>query len=168
MTNITSETLVVTQCFNTSCEKLFKLWTDPELLKQWFSPAGVVMTQCRMDLRPEGECHYCMQLPNGYEMWGKWLFKEIVSPEKLVTITAFSDAQGNLTRHPMSATWPLKTIATTTFTEQGDKTLLTISCLPHEANDEEILTFNSALSAMQLGWAGTLVQLSILVDSQSQ
>jgi hypothetical protein len=37
-------------------------------------------------------------------MWGKWMFVDISAPDKLATIQMFSDAQGTITRHPLSAT----------------------------------------------------------------
>lgn len=34
----TDRDLVLTRVFNAPREKVFKAWTDPELLKQWFAP----------------------------------------------------------------------------------------------------------------------------------
>jgi uncharacterized protein YndB with AHSA1/START domain len=75
-----------------------------------------------MDLNPGGRFHYCMKTPDGHAMWGRWTFLEILPPEKLVVVVSFSDAKGGVTRHPMSATWPLETLSTTTFTERAGKT----------------------------------------------
>jgi uncharacterized protein YndB with AHSA1/START domain len=138
---------------------LFKVWTDPDHLTRWFGPAGTSMPTCRMDLRPGGSFHYAMRLPNGQEMWGKWVFVEVVEPERLVLINSFSDANGGLTRHPMSATWPLETMSTTTFVDQGARTELTLRWAPHQATPEERLTFDGAHAGMAHGWAGTMAQL---------
>ena len=53
--------------------------------------------------------HYGMRTPDGNEMWGKWIYREIVKPERLVVVASFSDAQRGITRHPLSPEWPLET-----------------------------------------------------------
>ncbi len=98
--------------------RVWRAWTDPAELKQWFGPAGYTLPTCRMDLRPGGTFHYCMRSPDGKDMWGKWTFREIAAPERLAIVTSFSDAQGGITRHPMAPTWPQETLAVTTFTEE--------------------------------------------------
>lgn len=55
-------------------------------------------------------------------MWGKQVFREIVPNERLTFIQSFSDKDGNNTRHPMSPTWPLEMLATTTFEDIDNKT----------------------------------------------
>ena len=77
-----------------------------------------------VDLRPGGIFLYGMQAPNGSEMWGKWVFREIVEPERLVFVSSFSDKNAGLTRHPMAPTWPIEMLGTATFIDQGGKTLL--------------------------------------------
>ncbi len=62
--------------------------TKAEHLKHWMGPAGTTMDRVAVDLRPGGIFHYGMATPGG-TMWGKWTFKEIVPPEKLVVIVAF-------------------------------------------------------------------------------
>ncbi len=60
-------------------------------------------------------------------MWGKFIFREIVPQERLVFVVAFSDAEGGLTRHPMSPDWPLTMLSTVTFAETGTgKTIVTV------------------------------------------
>ena len=43
---------VISQSFAVPRERMFTLWTDVDLLKQWFGPAGVTVPQATMDLRP--------------------------------------------------------------------------------------------------------------------
>jgi uncharacterized protein YndB with AHSA1/START domain len=80
-------------------------------------PKGVTIAKADLDLRPGGVFHYCMETPDGHEMWGKWTFLEITPPDRLIVIVSFSDANQGITRHPMSATWPLETLSKTTFTD---------------------------------------------------
>ena len=59
--------------------------------------------------------HYGMRGPDGSEMWGKFVYREIAPPERLVFIVSFSDENGGMTRHPMAPTWPLEMLNTLTF-----------------------------------------------------
>jgi len=156
---------VISRVFDAPRELVWKAWTEPDRLKEWFGPKGVTISKLTMDLRPGGVCHYGMRMPNGQEMWGKWTFREVVAPERLVLINSFSDAAGGITRHPMSPTWPLETLSTTTFAETGGKTTLTINWSPYNATDAERETFDSSHASMSQGWGGTMEQLTAYLAS---
>lgn len=113
-----------------------------------------------MDLRPGGSYHYCMKPEGGPAMWGKWNFREIAAPERLVYVGGFSDETGGITRHPMSADWPLQITSTITFKEQDGKTLLTIQWAPFNATEKESQTFDGDREAMTKGWGGALDKLT--------
>ncbi len=151
---------ILTRTFDAPRELVWKAWTDPEHLKRWFGPKGFSLPVCNMDFRPGGVLHYCLRSPEGHEMWGKWTIREIREPEKLVVIVSFSDAQGGVTRHPMSATWPLETLSTTTFTERDGKTTLTIAWSAYNATEIERSTFDNSHEGMTKGWGGTMEQLT--------
>ena len=75
---------------------LWRAYTDPERLAQWWGPEGWTLPFCSVDLRVGGAWHYCMRGPTGQESWGKAIYKEIVEPEHLVYTDNFADAEGNL------------------------------------------------------------------------
>ena len=156
----TDQAFVITRTFDAPRELVFGVWTEPEHLKQWFSPKGFTVIAARMDLRPGGVYHYGMRMPNGREMWGKWIFHEIVAPERLVFIDSFSDEQGGLTRHPFSPDWPLEMLSTITFAGQDGGTMVTIRWAAHNATEVERKTFEDGRKSMQQGWTGTLDQLT--------
>jgi uncharacterized protein YndB with AHSA1/START domain len=66
-----------------------------------------------------------MRAPDGSDMWGKFIYREIVAPERLVFIVSFTDKDGGVTRHPWSPNWPLQTLSTVMFEEHGEKLVLT-------------------------------------------
>ena len=103
---------------------------------QWFGPAGCTITVANLDLRPGGLFHYCMRMPGGLEMWGKFTYRQIVPPERIVLVNSFSDQNAGITRHPYSPTWPRETLSTTVLEEQGDKTMLTIRWQPLNPTEE--------------------------------
>ena len=158
---------VITRVLDAPRDVVWRAWTMREELMKWFGPQGYTMPHAKLDLRPGGTFHYAIRSPDGHEMWGKWTYREIVAPEKLVLISSFSDAQGGITRHPMSASWPQETLSTTTFEEQDGKTAITIRWSPWHATALEIETFANAMSSMEQGWSGTFAQLSAYLEKQA-
>ena len=98
-------------------------------------------------------------MPNGDEMWGKWVFREIAAPGKLVFLSSFSDAKGGTCRHSMKEVWPLEILSTLTFTEEDGKTRVTVDWIPENASAEERKAFDEFHHSMRGGWTGTFEQL---------
>ena len=150
---------VITRLLDAPRERVWRAWTEREHM-QWWGPKGVTIHHTKLDLRPGGVFHDCMKTPDGKDMWGKWVIREVVRPERLVFINTFSDEAGGITRHPMSANWPLETLSTITFAEQGGMTLLSVHWLPWNATELERKTFDESHESMQKGSTGTLDQLT--------
>jgi uncharacterized protein YndB with AHSA1/START domain len=151
---------VITRVFDAPRQLVWKAWTDAEQLKHWWGPKGFKWLRATLDLRPGGLFHYCMRSPDGLEMWGKFRYHEVAAPERLTYIVSFSDAEGGITRNPMSATWPLEVLNTMTLSEQKGRTTLTLTGIPHNASEEERHTFRKGHLSMQQGFKGTLNQLA--------
>jgi uncharacterized protein YndB with AHSA1/START domain len=164
-----SKDFVISRVFEAPRDLLWKCFTDPERMKHWWGPKGVKVVKAKMDLRPGGTYHYGMETSDGKVMWGKFVYREIVPQEKLVFINSFSDEAGGLTRHPMSASWPLEMLSVFTFEEQpGGKTKFTIRWSPHNATVEEQQTFDAGHASMTQGWGGTLDQLEAYLAKGAQ
>lgn len=140
-------------------ELVWKAYTERDRLVRWFGPKGFSIPTATLDLRPGGFFHYCMRAADGFEMWGKWIFHEIAEPERLVHTVSFSDAGRGVTRHPMSATWPLESLSTTTFTERDGRTTVHVEWTPLNATEEEQKTFEEGHESMQIGFSGTFDKL---------
>jgi uncharacterized protein YndB with AHSA1/START domain len=160
MVTTKSPDFVISRVLDAPRELVWKCFTDPERMKQWWGPKGFVVIASKMDLRVGGTYHYGMKAPNGAAMWGKFVYREIVVPERMVFINSFSDEAGGVTRHPMSPTWPLEMLSTFTFEDEAGKTKLTIRWSPHHAAEAERKTFDSSHDGMRQGWGGTLDQLA--------
>src|SRR5438105_2667213 len=134
---------VISRTFDAPRDRLFKAWTEREHLMRWFGPKGFTMPVARLDLRPGGVFLYCLRSPEGQEMWGKFVYREVVPPQRLVCVNSFSDQAGGLTRHPFSPTWPLEMLSTVTFAEQEGRTTVTVRWAPINATEAEQKTFES-------------------------
>jgi uncharacterized protein YndB with AHSA1/START domain len=153
--------LVITRTFDAPRDLVFKMWTEPEHLKHWWGPKGFTFGVSKFDLRPGGIFHYSMRSPEGHEMWGKFVYREIVAPERVVFITSFSDEGGATIRAPFSPTWPLEVLNTLTLSENEEgKTMLTLRGGPINASEEECKTYEEGFESMKQGFAGTFDQLA--------
>lgn len=158
-------TFHISRTVNGPLDAVWKAYTEQEPLMQWFGPSGFSMPYSRFDLRPGGEFHYCLRTPTGFEMWGKWTFVDIVAPQTLSMVVAFSDANGGLTRHPMSASWPLQTLSTTTFESVGtDKTRINISWEPYQSDVDEVAAFKAGHASMAQGCNASFEQLDAYLE----
>ena len=151
---------VISRTFEAPRDRVWQAWTERERLMQWFGPKGFTMSTAKLDFRPGGELHYCLRSPDGKEMWGKFVYREIVPPERIVWVNSFSDEKGNLTRHPFSSSWPLEMLTTTTFSEEKGKTTVTVRWIPLNPTRQEQKTFDEAQDGMRQGWTGTFDQLA--------
>jgi uncharacterized protein YndB with AHSA1/START domain len=154
------EAFVITRVVDAPRSRVWKAWTDTKELKKWWGPKGFEVVSTKVDLKPGGIFHYLLRSPNGQEMWGKFVYREIVHPERLVFVNSFSDKSGATIRAPFAATWPLQVLNTITLAEEGGRTILTLNGAPLDASDEERRTFDAARPSMQQGFTGTFDQLA--------
>ncbi|MFZ5522801.1 MAG: SRPBCC domain-containing protein [Pseudomonadota bacterium] len=121
--------LVITRIFDAPRELVWKAWTEPGQLMRWWAPKGCTTPFCKEDLRIGGKFHYCMRLPEGRDIWGMGIYREIVAPALIVYTDSFADAQGNPVppaHYGMSASHPAETLVTVSFEEHEGKTRLTL------------------------------------------
>ncbi|MEO6536658.1 MAG: SRPBCC domain-containing protein [Candidatus Paceibacterota bacterium] len=53
--------ITITREYNASLEQVWKAWTEPELLKQWWGPDNVSIPECEVDLKVGGKFHIVME-----------------------------------------------------------------------------------------------------------
>lgn len=150
---------VITRVVDAPRELVWQAHTQRERLMRWFGPKGYTMHAATLDLRRGGIFHYGLRAADGHEIWGKWVFREIVRPNKLVFILSFSNAEGGLTRLPLGPRWPLHTLTTLTFFENAGETTISVHCSALNANQAEQQSFDDNIDSMRIGWCGTFEQL---------
>ena len=159
-----SADFVISRVFDAPRGLVWKCFTQPEHMKQWWGPKGVKIVKSEMDLRPGGIYLYGMQTTDGTVMWGKMVYREITPRDRIVFLNSFSDAAGGTTHHPMAPTWPLEMLSIFTFEDvPGGKTKFTVRWSPYDATDEEQKTFDAGHDSMRQGWGGTLDKLETYV-----
>lgn len=135
----TSE-LEITRVFDAPVKSVWKMWSDPDLVKKWWGPKGFTSPFCEIDFRVGGKYLSCMKATEemegqeGYETWKKgiWstgVYTEIVPFEKIVCTDSFADEDGNVVHasyYGMNKYFPLELLITVTFESEGGKTKMTI------------------------------------------
>lgn len=124
-TEIKAPELLIKRTFRAKKERVWKAWTDPEILKIWWGPRTFTTPVAKMDLRVGGRYLVCMRSPDMKDFWSTGSFKEIVPMSKLVYTDSFADEEGNIVPaawYGMPGPWPLELLVTVMFEEKGGAT----------------------------------------------
>jgi uncharacterized protein YndB with AHSA1/START domain len=108
--------ITLTRIFDAPRSLVFDAMTKPELLKRWFGPRGYSLTVCDVDLKVGGRWRFVLRGPDGADMGMSGVYREIASPERLVSTEAFDD-------------YPGEALATIVLVEDGGKTTFTNTLL---------------------------------------
>ena len=168
MNTRTAQHLEIVRTVQAPRERVWRAFADGEQLAQWWGPKGFGMTVAHLDFRQGGRFHYAMTPPNGTPMWGRFEYREIVEPERLVYVSAFSDPEGGLTRHPMWPNWPLEVQNTLTLEARGGTTVLTLRGEPLDAPEHEIAFFHEVQSGVRMGFNATFDALDDLLERERE
>jgi len=87
--------IVSSRVFDAPRELVFKVYTDPTLVPQWWGPRYLTTTVDKMDVRPGGVWRVVQRDPNGNEFGFNGVYREVVSPERLVYTFEFEGMPGH-------------------------------------------------------------------------
>jgi uncharacterized protein YndB with AHSA1/START domain len=153
MEDCTGREFVITREFEAPRELVFKAWTDPKHLAQWWGPKGFTNPVCEWDVRPGGKIYDVMRASNGerYPMGGE--FREIVAPGRLVFTTGALDEKGEMM---------FEFLHTATFVEQNGKTKLTLNSRVLKTTTDA----NKYIGGFEAGMTQSLEKLDDLLQNQ--
>lgn len=162
-----TDIFLINRTFDVGIDTMFDAWTAPEQLSAWLAPTGFTMQFHRVDIRSGGESFYSMT--NGqFTMYGRAQYLEVRRPDLLRYAQWFTDANEQMSRHPMAPTWPAKMLTNVQFTAEGAaQTRVTIRWEVYgDATPEERATFHAAKAGMTMGWTGSFDKLDAHLESQ--
>ena len=154
-------TYVLERVFDAPRELVWKTWTEPELLVRWYGPRVETIVH-RLEVKPGGLWLGEMRW-DGKSNYQRVEYTEIDPPARLVWLHSVSDADWNVISNPMMADWPRVLLTTVTFEEDGDRTKLRLTWVPHEASEAEIACFAAAMDGMAKGWGAGMALLEELL-----
>jgi uncharacterized protein YndB with AHSA1/START domain len=143
--------LILTRLIDAPREKLYRAWTEPELLKQWFAPSPWTTPRAELNVRPGGNNLIVMRGPDGQEFPNRGVYLEVVKNERLVFTDAYSDAW-----EPSQK--PFMTVILT-FEDRGGKTQYTARVRHWSAAERE----THEKMGFHAGWGKCADQLEALV-----
>jgi len=158
--------LTITRRFAAPRDLVWKSWSEAERLGLWWGPKGCVIGVNRFEFRPGGFFHFAMHFPGQEQMWGRFMYREIAAPERLVWLNSFSNAGCGIARAPFGGEIPLEIHNEVTLADEGGKTLLTLKASPFGASDDEEEVFRNMFASLNQGWGGTLDQLEAYLAGQ--
>ncbi len=82
--------LVLERIVDVAPERVWAAWTEPEHLKQWFTPAPWKTVDCEIDLRPGGMFRTVMRSPEGQDFPDAGCYLEVIRNERLTWTNALA------------------------------------------------------------------------------
>jgi len=84
--------LVLTRLIDAPPELVYRAWTEPEILKQWFAPAPWSTPHAELDVRPGGSNLVVMRDPDGNDYPNRGVYLEVLPGRRLVITDAYISA----------------------------------------------------------------------------
>jgi uncharacterized protein YndB with AHSA1/START domain len=85
----TDTEILVTREFNAPRHLVWKVLTEPDLVKRWWAGQRGTVTDVAVDLRVGGTWRYVMSANEGFEVAFHGEFREIEAPERMVQTEVF-------------------------------------------------------------------------------
>jgi uncharacterized protein YndB with AHSA1/START domain len=144
--------VTVARVFDAPRDLVFRAWTDPKQLAQWWGPEGYTTSRCEVEARAGGTllCH--MHAPDGAVYHWASTFREIDPPGRIVFTSSVTAPDGTLF---------FEGLHTVTFEEQHGKTKLAVHSIAYAVD----AVGAQKLQGMEVGWSETLARLADLLGA---
>lgn len=87
-----SHELMLTRLIDAPRQTLYRCWTEPDLIKQWFTPRPWTTPVVEVDVRTGGRSYMLFRGPDGEEFPNRGVYLDIVPNERLVFTDAYTEA----------------------------------------------------------------------------
>ena len=144
---IKTKDVVITLTLEAPRDVVFRAWTEPEQLSQWFGPRGYSTPSPEIEPRPEGSVRLDLRGPDGTQYPNRGTVREIEAPERFAFETALPDDKGSPILHVLN---------TVTLSEDHGRTTLTLKAHVLDATPAAA----KFVEQMHAGWSQTLDRLS--------
>lgn len=136
--------------FDAPLARVWKTWTDPVLLAQWYGP-GVETIIHAYDLRPGG--HWLNEMKwSGNSHYSRMDFVEVQNHDKLVWNHSSTNSEWVIAANEMMPDWPKTLLTTVTFSDKGATSSIKLEQVPVDASEAEIACFAKMMGGMDNGW----------------
>ncbi len=122
--------IVITRIFDAPRERVFKIYTDPALIPQWWGPKGLTTTVDKMEARKGGVWRFVQHDREGNEFAFNGVYHDVTWPERLVYTFEWEAMPGHVL------------LETLTFEEQDGKTTVTDTSVFQSVEDRNGMLSN--------------------------
>ncbi|HXY89703.1 MAG TPA: SRPBCC domain-containing protein [Xanthobacteraceae bacterium] len=145
--------LAIARVFDAPRERVFKAWTDPKELAEWWGPKGFTNPVCGVEAWTGGALHIVMRAPDGTDYPMQGVFQKVAPPSLLVFTNIAVDKGGNHL---------LEGLTTVVFEDMGGKTKLTL-----HTRAIALVDYAAAyLAGMDAGWTQSIDKLQALMAAR--
>jgi uncharacterized protein YndB with AHSA1/START domain len=116
--------------FGAPSTRVWAVWTDADLMKNWWGPRNFTAPFIKNDFRVGGTYLWSMKSSKGEMFWNTGVFKEITPNRRIVSTISFSDANGRAipgSQAPVPGRWPDEITVVVEFTELNGKTSVAVT-----------------------------------------
>ena len=150
----------MTRSFKAPRDLVWRAWSEAGRLAHWWGPKGCRIRVESLEFRPGGFFHYAMLFPDAPPAWGRFLYREIAEPERIVWLNSFSNEGCGIARAPFDDKIPLEIENSVSLAEAAGATTLSLRAIPFGATAEERECFERLFASMEQGYGGTFEQLA--------
>lgn len=155
--DITGKKIVVTRAFDAPPEKIWRAFTEREILDRWWAPKPMTIETKSLDFRPGGIWHFCMCGAKGERYWWRVDYKTIDDQRSITTAGGPADENGN----PTGGLPPMQRL--TEFTPTPTGTVVSITILFQTEADLKKM----AESGMMAGTSAAFNHLEELLEADA-
>lgn len=133
----------IERVFDAPRDRVFAVYTDPELIPEWWGPRGTTTVVDRMDVKAGGGWRFVVRDADGREQGFRGTYREITPPERIVQTFEWEGMPGHVS------------VETATFEDLGDRTKVTTTALFHTIEERD----GMLASGMEQGMNETYARL---------
>lgn len=142
---------VLIKYFDASPARVFKAYTDPELIPRWWGPARYATTVDVMETRHGGRWRFVQRDDEGNEHAFRGIFHEVIDDERITWTFEYEGAPGHIA------------LETVTFEPEGDGTRLTAKSVHQSVIARDAMLQTGAESGMR----ETMERLTAVISEQT-
>ena len=125
VTTPTDREIHIERVFDAPRDRVFAVYTDPELIPEWYGPRGTTAIVEEMDVRPGGTWRFRFQESDGSQTAFRGTYREVTPPERIVQTFEWEGMPGHVS------------VDTAVFEDLGDRTKVTTTSIFHTTEERD-------------------------------
>jgi uncharacterized protein YndB with AHSA1/START domain len=111
--------------FDAPRDRVFAVYTDPDLIPEWWGPRGSTAEVVEMDVRTGGDWRFVQHSPDGSQTGFRGTYREVSPPERIVQTFEWDGMPGYVS------------VETATFEDLGDRTKVVTTSVFHTTEERD-------------------------------